>query len=255
MYHDAVPAGDFDASGFSGAGPALYKIEWSRFVEQLDAIADNVGGPPAIPSELARGAAGHVWCITFDDGGASATDVGDELARRSWRGVFLVTTARIGSRAFLDADGIRALHAAGHVIGSHSHTHPARLSACSSRRIDEEWRRSTELLASIVGGPIDAASVPGGYLSGAVAESAARAGIRVLFTSEPVRTPGTVDGCMLVGRFAMTRNVSTASVAAAAAARATPWMRQRAGWAARKAAKRIGGDAYIRARAAVLARR
>jgi peptidoglycan/xylan/chitin deacetylase (PgdA/CDA1 family) len=255
MYHDVVRGGEVDSSGFSGAGPARYKVEWPRFVEHLDAIAAAVSQPPILPEQFERAGLAKAWSITFDDGGASAEEVGAELNRRNWRGAFLVTTERVGRRAFLDADGIRALHAAGHVVGSHSHTHPARLSACSIEQIAEEWRRSTEILGGIIGEPVQTASVPGGYLSDAVARAAAHAGILVLFTSEPVRKLDPAEGCVLVGRFAITRDASKETVAAAAAARATPWVRQRASWTLRKGAKRIGGDAYVRARARLLARR
>ena len=57
------------------------------------------------------------------------------------------------------------------------------------------------LLADILGEPIEVASVPRGYYSRQAAASAARAGLKLLFNSEPVTRAHTVDGCMVLGRF------------------------------------------------------
>ena len=71
------------------------------------------------------------WLITFDDGGVSALQTtADLLEKYGWRGVFFVTTDRIGTPTFLNADHVRELHRRGHVIGSHSCSHPERMSCC-----------------------------------------------------------------------------------------------------------------------------
>jgi hypothetical protein len=62
--------------------------------------------------------------LTFDDDGKSALRIGDELCRRGWRGHFLIATALIGCRTFLDSRELRYLRDCGHVLGTHSHTHP-----------------------------------------------------------------------------------------------------------------------------------
>jgi len=84
------------------------------------------------------------------------------------------TSAR---RASLPAEQIRDLHQRGHIIGSHSCSHPKRMSFCSRAELLQEWGRSCEILAGILGAPVTVASVPGGFYSRAVAEAAAEAGI------------------------------------------------------------------------------
>src|SRR5882762_5740664 len=67
--------------------------------------------------------------LTFDDGELGAyTYVADELEQYGWRGHFFITTNWIGNRGFLDRQQIRELRNRGHVIGSHSCSHPSRMS-------------------------------------------------------------------------------------------------------------------------------
>ena len=91
------------------------------------------------------------WMITFDDGGASALLAGEELARRSWRGHFFIATDLIGRPGYLDWDGVRAVAEMGHVIGSHSCSHPDRMAACTWDQLMDEWSGSAAILAEELG--------------------------------------------------------------------------------------------------------
>ena len=256
MYHDVVTGGDLDVSGFSGAGPAHYKLDRAAFAEHLDRVADAMRRPPVPVGSLAGGAqADGSWSITFDDGGASATDIAEELDRRSWRGDFFIVTDRIGERGFLSADAIRALDAAGHGIGSHSRTHPRRLGSRPVPEILDEWRSSADALSSLLGHPVTTASVPGGWYSRDVARAAATAGLQVLCTSEPVRRVSRVDGCMVVGRGAIERDTPAATAVGFATGETRVWLSAWAAWNARKVAKTLAGGRYEQVRAALLARR
>ena len=106
-----------------------------------------------------------------------------------------------------DESQIQALHSNGHVIGSHSCSHPARMSRCSQEQLNYEWEESTRVLTRILGTPVTTASVPGGFYSRRVAAAAARSGIRQLFTSEPVASSHIVDGCVVLGRFSIQQGV------------------------------------------------
>src|SRR5437016_300230 len=128
MYHDVVEHGDFPSSGFPGEGAHVYKLRCEDFERHLDAIRD------AIPADaVSRIAARREWTgapvfLTFDDGGISALHpTADLLERHGWRGHFFITTDRIGTPGFLSAAQVRELHARGHVIGSHSASHPTRM--------------------------------------------------------------------------------------------------------------------------------
>jgi peptidoglycan/xylan/chitin deacetylase (PgdA/CDA1 family) len=240
MYHD-VEEGN----------PDVYAVTPGRFREQLDEIERALGRPPASAGELADGA----WMITFDDGGESALYAGEELARRSWRGHFFIATDLIGRPGYLDWDGVRAVARMGHVIGSHSCSHPDRMAACSWDQLMDEWSGSAAMLAQELGGPVATASVPGGLYSRSVGQAAAAAGFSTLFTSLPSQRLRSIDGCRLIGRYAIRRTTASAEAAAAASGQPLPWARQRAAWTLRGAVKSVAGRRYESMRRALLARR
>jgi peptidoglycan/xylan/chitin deacetylase (PgdA/CDA1 family) len=247
MYHDVVPRGRPEASGFAGASADHYKLNREAFRAHLDALAESA----------ARGAVARVdqadltvrpWPVflTFDDGGVSAHDpVAAWLEERGWRGHFFVTTDWIGKPGFLDVARVRDLHARGHVIGSHSCSHPTRMSACPPVQLQREWRDSAARLGEITGEPVRVASVPGGYYSKKVAETAGEAGIRFLFTSEPTPIPQAVGDCLVLGRYVVASRTPTAEVVELATGAARPRLRQAAVWTVKKAAKTVGGPVYV----------
>ena len=255
MYHDVVAPGG-DRGGFEGEGAALYAVSLDSFERQIDAIGSRLGRGPALAAELATPAvAGSAWLLTFDDGGASATLAGAALARRGWKAHFFVVAGMVGRPGFLDWDGVRALAAQGHAIGSHSNSHPTRMADLPRAQLEAEWSDSVAAISAAIGAEVSTASVPGGYYSEAVGRAAGAAGIETLFTSQPTRAVGALDGCRLVGRFAVRGSTPQAEVVAAAAGSRRPWLRQRAGWTARGLAKRLGGRHYLKLRRALLARR
>jgi len=255
MYHDVVDANGV-RGGFEGDGPAVYAVTKVAFKAQMDAIAAAIAGPPVRADSLTTGAASaDPWLLTFDDGGSSAVAAGSELARRSWPAHFFIVTDLVGTPGFVDWDGVRALAAQGHVIGSHSSSHPDHIASCSSAELEREWGQSVAALSEAIGVPVTTASVPGGYYSPEVGRAAAAAGITCLFTSEPVAQARSVEGYLLVGRYAVRCDTATGDVAAAAAGSTRPWLRQRAAWQLRGIAKKAAGPYYRRLRAALLARR
>jgi peptidoglycan/xylan/chitin deacetylase (PgdA/CDA1 family) len=237
IYHDIAPAGQADSYGFPGPVAARYKLEPERFEEHLEAIsAAGVGIGSA--AENAQAA------LTFDDGGASALHAAAALERRGWRGHFFITTGRVGTDGFLSADGVRELAQRGHEVGSHSHSHPTYMGTLSRDELAGEWRSSREALADILGRPPDTAAVPGGFLSSAVIGEAAKAGYRVLFTSQPTARPTRQDGMVVHGRYTIWAATTPQRAAAYARgdlrARASLWL----AWQAKTAPKRVSPAAY-----------
>jgi peptidoglycan/xylan/chitin deacetylase (PgdA/CDA1 family) len=247
LYHDVVEGSDWESSGFIGPGTAKYKLNRADFVDHLAAIAKEHETNPALAHELAHKADHEFsFLLTFDDGGESAaTRIASILERYGWRGHFFVTAGQIGSAAFMDKEQIRSLRRAGHVIGSHSFSHPTRMSHCSKEQLMDEWTRSVHALSEILGEAVDTASVPGGYYSGRVAETAAAAGIRVLFNSEPTTAIHAVGECLVVGRYnifqGMAARVSGELVSVRSGARSKQWLY----WNFKKVLKTSAGRPYL----------
>lgn len=197
-YHDVTD--DPTSSGLQRRGALPYKLTCATFARHLAEIA---AGPcvPALVSEVDLTQPGPYLLLTFDDGGRSAVAAAEALAQRGWKGHFFIVTNRAGQRGFLDRTDIRHLRQCGHMIGSHSHTHPNVFRDLSWVRMLEEWRVSRDWLAQLLGEPCMAASVPGGDISARVLQSADEAGLEYLFTSEPTLIPGQVGGCRIFGRF------------------------------------------------------
>src|SRR5262245_10844768 len=144
LFHD-VYVGDVDESGFSSDAANRYKLALGDFDTQLIALAGVRPDAPVLAADLARPRTALPFLITFDDGGVSYhTVAADRLEALGWRGHCFVTTDFIGRRGFLNASQLRELDARGHVIGSHSASHPTRFSACSGQQMREEWSRSRQ---------------------------------------------------------------------------------------------------------------
>jgi peptidoglycan/xylan/chitin deacetylase (PgdA/CDA1 family) len=256
LYHDVVQEGA-EASGFPGGGAARYKLDRAEFTAHLDAIAQSAAVPPSLlPPPGALTAGRTPLLLTFDDGGVSAaTVIADELERRGWRGYFFITVDYLGRPGFVSREQVRDLARRGHGIGSHSCSHPARMSSCPRPHLLDEWRRSREVLSEILDESVTTASVPGGYYSRAVAETAAEAGYRYLFNSEPTTRVRAVGACQILGRYTLYRGMTARMAAALAAGRVPALWRQAAAWKLKKVLKTVGGSAYLGLRRVVLDRR
>ena len=231
LFHDIYES-DPRESGFASDAADRYKLPVAAFDAHLAAIASVEDVP---------------FVITVDDGGVSYyTKMADRLEARGWRGYCFVSTDQIGARGFLDAAQIRELDARGHVIGSHSASHPTRFSACSAEQMRQEWTRSRQVLEDILGHDVTLASVPGGYYSKAVGRSARDAGLKLLFNSEPVIARTGDGGCTIAGRFTIRRGdppeTSRRLLLPEPWARWGAWAR----WNAKGLVKPLLGPAYMR---------
>jgi peptidoglycan/xylan/chitin deacetylase (PgdA/CDA1 family) len=240
IYHDVVDSADRERAGMPGPVAARYKLAPELFREHLDALA-------ATGRSVGVLAPDRPWpeaALTFDDGGASSLFIAGLLEERGWRGHFFATTGFVGTPGFLDEEGIRELAARGHVVGSHSHSHPQYMGRLSREQLDEEWGRSRDELAGILGEPPRQAAIPGGYFSHAVAEAAEAAGYRLLLTSEPSSRPHRVGELVYMGRYTIW-STTAASTAAAYVSR-SPLARGRLllEWKLKQGAKRASPAAY-----------
>ena len=252
LFHD-VYAADPRESGFASDAADRYKLSVADFNAQLLGLASVRRDAPLLASQpgglKASGchATKNPFLITVDDGGVSYyTMLADRLEALGWLGHCFISTDAIGSRGFLDAAQIRELDARGHVIGSHSASHPSRFSACSVDHMQQEWTRSRQVLEDLLGHEVVVASVPGGYYSRAVAHAARDAGLRMLFTSEPITSIHDEQGCAVIGRFPIRRG--DAPDTAQRLVLPAPWTRWSAWttWNAKGLIKPLLGPAYTR---------
>lgn len=250
MYHDVVDALAYDVSGFKGADAALYKVDREQFKTHLSAIAAAIEAQPVSVLELlSKPRQRTPLLLTFDDGGVSAhTHVTEMLDGVGWPGHFFVTAGYIDKPGFLTKQQIQNIHRRGHIIGSHSLSHPERMSYCSQEEISREWRQSLQLLSDITGSKTRIASIPGGFYSRKVAQKAAEEGVEVLFTSEPTTRSQVVDGCLVLGRYTVQRWMSPDVVAALANGQGFARAQQVLLWNVKKASKFLGGTRYLRIR-------
>jgi peptidoglycan/xylan/chitin deacetylase (PgdA/CDA1 family) len=250
-YHDVVELATHQTSGFAGADAALYKLEPDQFERHLAAISKVVSDSPILVTELMADKATPAmpWMITFDDGGLSSyTSIADRLEMIGWRAHFFITTDYIGAPAFMSREQIRDLHRRGHIIGSHSCSHPLRFAARPRAELKREWKESVNVLSDLLGERVRIASVPGGLYSRQVAEAAADTRIEALFTSEPTTRCAQVENCLVIGRYSIQRWVTPAVAAGMASGQFAPRFRQWLWWEIKKIIKTLGGDYYLRLR-------
>jgi peptidoglycan/xylan/chitin deacetylase (PgdA/CDA1 family) len=249
-YHDVTDGRNGELVGHK----SLYKLRPEDFKRHIESIDRR-----KLPVEIIEGR--KEWeektpvFLTFDDGElGSYLHIVGELESKGWRGHFFVTTDWIGKPGFLNCEQIRELRARGHVIGSHSCSHPSRMSQLSWDELTREWSLSRSILSDILGEAVTVASVPDGFYSRKVGQAAAASGIEVLFNSEAVSKVSYVHSCMVLGRYFVQKHTPPFVSGAIAAGQRGPRLRQTATWTAKKMLKAVGGESYLRVRQLLVSR-
>lgn len=233
-------------SGYELPGAALYKLTSEMFASHLHTVAASGHAPVAVVELDRRSAEIDAVMLTFDDGGSSAyATIAPMLEERGWRGQFFVATDVIGQPGFVTGAELRDLHRRGHVIGSHSCSHPRRMSSLPDAELRYEWEHSVAVLSELLGERVRSASLPNGYYTTRVGQAAAAAGLRWLFTSEPTVGAVSIDGCTILGRFNVQASMAASEIAELLAKRSTARMRQGLMWNSKKLAKRVLGERYL----------
>jgi peptidoglycan/xylan/chitin deacetylase (PgdA/CDA1 family) len=255
-YHNVVKRNDRKSNEISDSVPSRYAIEVEEFASHLAAIAEVRATSPSSALELDRAQGQELpLLLTFDDGELGAyTYIADHLERYNWRGHFFIPTNYIGAPRFMTSRQIRELSGRGHIIGSHSCSHPHRMARCDRKSLIEEWTGSAKILSDLIGEAVTVASVPGGEYSRKVAEAASAAGIKVLFNSEPVTRCHTVDECMVLGRYSIFGGMPVRTAAGLAGGQQAPRLKQFFYWNLKKSARFFGANVYTGLRARVLER-
>lgn len=195
MYHDIVTASD-KTSGFQNESAFMYKVDVTKFEEQV------------------KSAQGSDTVFTFDDGGLSfLNEAAPVLEKYGIKGVFFISTKYIDTTGFLTATQVKELELRGHIIGSHSHNHPVNMAVLDRDELLFEWKESVRILSDILSHPVTIASIPNGYDSNEVIDTAYEAGITELHTSKPTDKEEIRNGCKLVGRYVVHDNMTNEYVA------------------------------------------
>jgi len=111
-------------------------------------------------STIIAGSNPNQLALTFDDGPNDPETqlLLDVLARQKVRATFFVVGRYVRQRP----QTLRAIAAAGHLIGNHTETHP-NLFLCSSARIREELIRCNTAIEDAIGAPVSFMRCPFGY--------------------------------------------------------------------------------------------
>ena len=115
--------------------------------------------------------------LTYDDGpnDAATTQLLEVLARHNVRATFFV----IGRFVHQRPEIVRAVHAAGHLVGNHTMTHPW-LAWQSDRIIREELRGCNQAIEDVLGAPVRYMRPPHGARRPAVLRTARELGLTVV---------------------------------------------------------------------------
>lgn len=183
----------------------LYAVSTSQFAEHAAVIAQfsavNDKGPP-VPQ------------FTFDDGHTSqflhALPI---LEITGQKAIFFVTVGWTETRpGFMSWAHLQELIRRGHEVQSHGWSH-AFLTQCSNRELLQELSHSKRILEDRLGTQVDALSAPGGRLNGQVARACAAVGYKRIFVSNPWIVNKDVFGMQFQGRWMITGQHDTQSLA------------------------------------------
>lgn len=205
LYHEVVDnPGD---SGFQRKQALPYKHKVEEFTTNIDIIARNSDIITTI-NNLDVPEDKKVTMLTFDDGGKSAMFSADYLEKYNLRGHFFITTELIGDNYFLDKEQILELHKRGHIIGSHSHTHPNVFSSLDYSEMMEEWSKSKRILENLLNAPVNSCSIPGGDANKDAYRAAVECGYDFIFDSEPTTDLRKIDNTIIFGRICPKKGTS-----------------------------------------------
>lgn|SRR5690606_20636760 len=195
LYHEVID--NYTESGFQNKDNLAYMHKTEVFQKHLE-----------IFERISQKNSEFTYQLTFDDGGISNLKSARFLEEKGLRGIFFVTTNRIGTQGFLGEKDICTLAESGHIIGSHSHTHPMIFRTLSFDKMMEEWKVSKGILENILGKEVLYCSIPGGDSDAKTYESAVQAGFKFIYDSEPLVEIRRIKDAQIFGRLSVKAQTS-----------------------------------------------
>ena len=175
LYHDIA-----DDRGTVAPSHRPYVLECATFRHQMRSLAARRCPVVTVADWCAAPRPPRAIVVTFDDGHVSNHDAAlPVLVEHGFRATFFVTAGRIGAGSTMTWRQIRALHAAGMEIGSHTVTHrpPSTLDDAALRY---ELFESRRILEDGLGAPVVSISSPTGFFNPRMRLVAREAGYRAL---------------------------------------------------------------------------
>jgi peptidoglycan/xylan/chitin deacetylase (PgdA/CDA1 family) len=250
MYHDLAE----DTAGVS-AGHRPYVLEPATFRAQMRRVAAQAVPVPTVTEWCSGRREGRAVLLTFDDGHVSNHDEAlPILVEQGLRATFFVTAGRIGDGTAMNWTQIRAMHAAGMEIGSHTVTHrpPSTLDDAALRWELDESRR---ILEDGLGALVTSISSPTGFFNPRMRALAREAGYRALCFGTAGLAADDGDP-LLLKRVAVKHTTTTRQFEALLQFDGATLFRLRFRQAARDLARTtLGPGRYLRLRRALLPRR
>jgi len=121
--------------------------------------------------------------LTFDDGFiGNYLFAFDILERYGFKATFFITVDDVSKDRYMSWEQIAALHKSGHLIQSHTMTHPM-LGECEESEITYELETSKRIIEDKIGSPVKYLSLPYGSLNERVIAIAKQIGYKAIFTS------------------------------------------------------------------------
>ena len=202
MYHDVI-RNHLNESGFNTPGANFYKTPAAVFESHMSKISHLIS-----LGKIQR----ESVILTFDDGGRSFYDIiVPMLEKYGFVGHFFIATQYIGSSSFLSVNEIRKLSDRGHIVGSHSVSHPSNIQTLTKEEIVKEWTDSISHLQAIIGKKITEISIPNGYFDTKDIDMFKDLGIETIYTSN-LSDNISINGINIIGRYGITKKTTQIEV-------------------------------------------
>jgi peptidoglycan/xylan/chitin deacetylase (PgdA/CDA1 family) len=115
---------------------------------------------------------------SFDDGGENDLKVAGILEKYGLSATFYIVVDWIGKQGYLTWNQVKELEKRGHMIGSHSMTHPQDLKMVFDEQLHYEIYNSKDMIETVLGHRIDSFSYPRGRMDDRVRRFVIEAGYK-----------------------------------------------------------------------------
>jgi|GEM_PF-2406488 len=155
----------------SSGDPDFYTVDPTEFAKHLKAIRELGLRVVDIDEALAATVDDNLVMLLFDDGTEDHARVAIPLMQaEGLRGVFFVSTDKVGRPGYLTKEQIKELTAAGHSFECHGHSHQ-RMDQMNSDQLEREISASSALILEWTGRAPKILAPPGGFMNQKVIEA------------------------------------------------------------------------------------